>query len=202
MRIDDFCRFFDDNVCVCPDCQELLEPRFINFKIGNYKALAIYEYNEFVKKLIYLYKGCFDYEMREVFLNLYFKELKVLYKKYIAIPIPSFKEDDNKRGFNHVVEAFSFLGLKALPILIKTAHHKQAEKNAEERKEISKYLALSETPNLKNKRVLLVDDIYTTGATIRSAIKLIEKLHPKEIRILVLAKTKDKAKNKSNTNYF
>ena len=202
IKIDDFCRLFGKNVCICATCQELLEPRFIDFKVDSYKALAIYEYTDYIKNLIYLYKGCFDYEMREVFLNLYYKELRIRYSDYTVIPIPSFKEDDDIRGFNHVNEAFSFLGIKMTPILIKTAHHKQAEKSANKRKEINKFLALSEKLNLTNKKVLLVDDIYTTGSTMRGAINLIEKLHPKEIRILVLAKTKDKSKNKSNTNFF
>ena len=202
IKIDDFCRLFSKNVCVCAACQELLEPRFISFKVDHYKALAIYEYSDYIKNLIYLYKGCFDYEMREVFLNLFYKELKILYSGYIAIPIPSYKEDDETRGFNHVVEAFNYIGLKMMPIIVKTAHHKQAERGAKKRKEINKFLALSESPDLSNKKILLVDDIYTTGSTIRSAINLIEKLHPKEIKVLVLAKTKDKNKNNSNTNFF
>ena len=202
IKIDDFCRLFSKNICICATCQELLEPKFISFKVDHYKALAIYEYSDYIKNLIYLYKGCFDYEMREVFLNLYYKELKILYAGYTVIPIPSFKEDDETRGFNHVVEAFNYLGLKMIPIIVKTAHHKQAEKGAKKRKEINKFLALSESPDLSMKRVLLVDDIYTTGSTMKSAINLIEKLNPKEIKVLVLAKTKDKNKNKSNTNFF
>ena len=202
IKLDDFCRLFSKNICICAACQELLEPKFISFKVDHYKALAIYEYSDYIKNLIYLYKGCFDYEMKEVFLNLFYKELKILYSGYTAIPIPSFKEDDETRGFNHVIEAFNYLELKMMPIIVKTAHHKQAEKGAKKRKEINKFLALSESHDLSNKKILLVDDIYTTGSTMRSAINLIEKLHPKEIKVLVLAKTKDKSKNKSNTNYF
>lgn len=202
IKIDDFCRLFSKNICICAACQELLEPKFISFKVDHYKALAIYEYSDYIKNLIYLYKGCSDYEMREVFLNLYYKELKILYSGYIVIPIPSFKEDDEIKGFNHVIEAFNYLGLKMMSIIVKTAHHKQAERGAKKRKEINKFLALSESPDLSNKKILLVDDIYTTGSTMRSAINLIEKLHPKEIKILVLAKTKGKNKNKSNTNFF
>ena len=199
IKIDDFCRFFDKNVCLCSHCQELLEPHFIHFKVGRYKALAVYEYDEYLKKLIYIYKGCFDYEMKEVFLNLFARELKIIYSDFVMIPIPSFEEDDKIRGFNHVKEAFAYLGLESVPILIKTAHYKQAEKNAKNRKDISKYLALNSKPDLSKKRILLVDDIYTTGSTMMSAINLVEKLRPKEIRVLVLAKTKDKTDNKTNT---
>jgi predicted amidophosphoribosyltransferase len=115
---------------------------------------------------------------------------------YKIIPVPSYIEDDNKRGFNHVVEAFKNLGLDVLPIIEKTAHHKQADKTAEERKQINKYLRLKIKTDLSKTKVLLVDDIYTTGATVRSVINLIEKLNPKEIKVLVLAKTKAKETKK------
>ena len=179
-----------------------MNPLFIAFDIDGVKAIAIYEYNEFVKKLIYLYKGCFDYEMREVFLNLYFREIRMRYRDYVVIPIPSYKGDDDKRGFNHVVETFNLLGLKMMPIINKTAHHKQAESKANNRNEISKYLILNSRPNLHNCKVLIVDDIYTTGATMMAAIKLVQQLNPKKIKVLVLAKTKNKMQNKSNTNNF
>lgn len=140
--------------------------------------------------------------MKAVFLNLFFKEIGTLFKGYKMIPIPSYEEDDKIRGFNHVIEAFESLGLKMLKILEKTAHHKQATKGAKNRKEIIKYLSIKEPVNLTKEKVLLVDDIYTTGSTMKTALNLVEKLHPKEIRILVLAKTKPKSDDKSNTNYF
>ena len=118
------------------------------------------------------------------------------------VPIPSYKEDDERRGFNHVIEAFEVLGLKRLELLEKTAHHKQAEKNAKSRKEIRKFLEVKKQIDLSKERILLVDDIYTTGNTIRSSINLIEKLRPKEIKILVLAKTNPKNGKKPNTNIF
>ena len=118
------------------------------------------------------------------------------------IPIPSYEEDDQIRGFNHVVEAFGFLDLKMLKILEKTAHHKQATKGAKGRKNIIKYLAIKNPIDLSKEKILLVDDIYTTGSTMRSALNLIEKLHPKDIKILVLAKTKPKNDDNSNTNIF
>ena len=186
------CRLFDDGVCICPKCQDELNPRFISYKVDNYKALAVYEYTPFIKNIIYLYKGCFDYELNETFLNLYIKEIKIRFHGYKIIPIPSYIEDDKKRGFNHVLEAFKKVGLEVLPIIEKTAHQKQADQTAKKRKEIGKYLALKEKINLENTKVLIVDDIYTTGSTTRATINMIERLNPKDIKVLVLAKTSDK----------
>ena len=186
------CRLFDSDACICPKCQDELDPKFISFKVDGYKALAVYEYTPFIKNLIYLYKGCFDYELNETFLNLYIKEIKMRFRGYKIIPIPSYVEDDKKRGFNHVLEAFKKVGLEVLPIIEKTAHQKQADQTAKKRKEIGKYLAFKEKINLENTKVLIVDDIYTTGSTMRATINMVERLNPKDIKVLVLAKTSDK----------
>lgn len=177
-----------------------MEPLFVRFKIDNYKACAIYDYSPFIKNLIYLYKGCFDYELKEVFLNPFYREIKLRYSDYKIIPVPSYKEDDAKRGFNHVIEAFKGISTNLLTVIEKTAHHKQAEKTSKQREEIKKYLALKDQPDLSKTKVLIVDDIYTTGNTIKTAINLVEKLNPKKIRILVLAKTRAKTEDKTNTN--
>ena len=163
--------------------------------------MALYEYSEFIKKQIYLFKGCYDYEMKDIFLNLFIKELKIYFSGYRIIPIPSYKKDDELRGFNHVVEVFKQMGLEVYQIIEKTEHFKQAEKGAKERQSIKKYLQLNTDKSLKKDKVLIVDDIYTTGATINAAIKLVETLDPKEIRVLVLAKTKNKDEKKSNTKH-
>ena len=145
---------------------------------------------------IYLFKGCSDYEMKDVFLNLFIKELSIRFKGYKIITIPSYKEDDEVRGFNHVNEVFKMMTLEVIPILEKTEHFKQASKGAKRRKEIHKYLRLNSNKSLEKTKVLIVDDIYTTGSTMKAAINLVEKLNPKEIRVLVLAKTKPKDSTK------
>ena len=138
--------------------------------------------------------------MHVVFLNLFLKELSIKYKGYIVVPVPSYSKDDERRGFNHVEEVFSLLNLEMRKALIKTSHFKQAEKGAKKRQQIRKHLALKENVSLENHDVLIVDDIYTTGATLKTAINLIEKLKPRSIEVLVLAKTIDLKKRKSNTN--
>ena len=41
---------------------------------------------------------------------------------------------------------------------------------------------------LINKKVLLIDDIYTTGSTVNECCKMLQKVKTKEICVLVIAK--------------
>ena len=133
IKITDFCRLFDRKISICTNCQQLLEPIFIHFVVDRYDALSIYNYTPYIKNLIYLYKGCFDYEMREVFLNLFLQELSIKYKGYKVVPVPSFIKDDELRGFNHVEEVCKLMKLDIVKALEKTSHFKQAEKGAKKR---------------------------------------------------------------------
>ena len=185
---------------VCLKCIEELKPTFIKFKVDKYQALAIYEYNDSIKQKLYQFKGCFDIEIGDIFLNRYIKELRFKYLDYYMIPIPSFKEDDEKREFNHVIEMFKDLKLKIKPIIVKTHKVKQANSSFKQRQEISKYLKLVGGSELRNKKVLIVDDVYTSGATMEAAIRLVETLNPKKIEILVMSKTIAKQIDEDSNN--
>lgn len=174
---------------ICMNCYREIVPSFIKFKVGNHKALAIYEYDERIKKLLYQFKGCFDIEIFDVFLSRYARELRLVYRDYIMVPIPSYKEDDEIREFNHVEEMFKILKLKVEKVLEKTEKIKQANLSFNQRKEIKNFLRITNGDVIRNKKILLVDDVYTTGSTMAAAISLIEQYHPKKIEILVMSKT-------------
>ena len=192
VNITDFCRLFNAEIPICQACQTEMEPKFIGFSVDGHKATSIYDYNPFIRKLIYQYKGCYDYELHKVFLDRYAKEIKLRYFDYVVIPIPSYKNEDEERGFNHVVETFKSLGINMLNIIEKIEKHKQAVSTFNQRKEVYKYLELNSHPDLSKKKVLIVDDVYTTGSTMKAAIHLVEKLNPKKIDVLVVAKTRGK----------
>ena len=174
---------------ICMHCYREMQPTFTKFKVGKYKALAIYEYSDRIKSLLYQFKGCFDIEIFDVFLSRYARELRFIYDGFVIVPVPSYKEDDETREFNHVVEMFKILKLKMVNVLIKNKKVKQADLSFKQRKQIVKFLELNNGEVLKNKKVLLVDDVYTTGSTMKACIELVEKLHPKKIRVLVMSKT-------------
>jgi len=132
-----------------------------------------------------------------VFLARYTTFLKFLYHNYIVVPVPSSKIDDQKRGFNHVVEMFKPLGLTMVSALEKTKNEKQSSKTKRNRLNIDNVLVGKNLEKLKGKNVLIVDDIYTTGATMYKAISIIKKAFPKQIKVLVMAKTIDLKQRKS-----
>ena len=180
--------FLKNNGVLCVKCQEKLKPKFISFKTLDVPCLAIYDYDDNIKNYLYQFKGCFDYELKDVFLYRYISELRLVYRNHILIPIPSYISHDIDRGFNHVVEMFKILGLEMRCILEKTADEKQSDKSKNKRKEIYKYLKVKEGSDIKNKKVVIVDDVYTTGSTIKSAIKILTKQNPKSIEVLVMSK--------------
>ena len=144
-----------------------------------------------MKSLIYQFKGCYDIALSEVFLNQFKRELSILYKGYIVVPVPSYHIEDLKREFNHVIEIFKSLGLPIQRLIEKTENIKQSSFKKNERSNIGKYLKMSNIELIDNKKVLLVDDIHTTGSTIDACLKLIKQGRPKDIKVLVVAKTND-----------
>jgi predicted amidophosphoribosyltransferase len=50
-------------------------------------------------------------------------------------------------------------------------------------------MILNDKSSLRGKSILLVDDVVTSGETIKAALALLRPLNPKKINVLVMAKT-------------
>lgn len=173
---------------ICENCLKKLNPIFMEFKIEDVEGISIFYYDGFVKDEIFLYKGCEDYELKDIFVQPFKNELRLLFYDYLVVPIPSYIEDDEKRGYNHTIEIFKALNLAILPCIVKIKNVKQKELNYEERQKIGEVLKFDEKYCIKNKKILLVDDIVTTGASMKAAIKILKNNGAKKIKILCVAK--------------
>ena len=188
IKTDSLYEIINGDSCLCEQCQEKLVPKFISFTVSGVKGTAVYEYDDNIRSLLYQLKGCFDIELAPIFLNSFKKELHFKYIDYILVPAPSFYEEDNKREFNHVVEIFKSINLPFVKCVNKISQFKQATHVKRERKEIIEHFEGENLSLIKNKKVLIVDDVITTGSTLQSMIAIIRKGFPKDIKILVMAK--------------
>ena len=179
---------FSKNIHVCDMCFQKYQAKFIEFKIDKVKGIAIYEYDESIRELIYQFKGCYDIELGSLFLEQYIKYIRYKYFGYTVVPIPSYENDDVRREFNHVKEAFNCLKLERLDILEKIDEYKQSDQKRKDRDKIKYHLKVSDLEKVNNKKILLVDDVVTTGSTLKACIALMKQGHPKCIKILTLAK--------------
>ena len=143
-----------------------------------------------MQELLYQFKGCRDYELRTVFLEYYLSYLNYKFNGYEIIPAPSSKKSDEERGFNHVEEMFSVLKLKMIKCIHKNKQVKQADLTTKERAKIGEVLEIDNV-DLSHSKILLVDDVFTTGSTIKSMIKLCREKGAKKIKVLLMSKTID-----------
>ncbi len=173
---------------ICNKCIKNMNPVLKNFYIDDVKGLTLYEYNEELKKLIYLYKGNKDYELKDVFISNYAVYLNFLFKDYEIIYVPSSKEKIEERGFDHCREMFSLLKMKENSKAIKLKNDKQSSKNFNDRKNNKGEFKLLNPELIKNKKILLVDDVCTTGSTLKEMVRIIKENKPQDIKILVISK--------------
>ena len=107
--------------------------------------------------------------------------------------IPSHKEKKLERGFNQAQllaqELAKRLRLPCEKLLRKKKIGKtQSKLDREERfANIKESFAIIDREAVAGKKILLVDDIYTTGATVNEASKLLSNNQAQEIKIVTLA---------------
>ncbi|HGC9428332.1 TPA: ComF family protein [Streptococcus agalactiae] len=147
---------------------------------------SLYRYNEAMKKYFSLFKFQGDYLLKDVFS----KEIKAAlkkYKGYTIVPVPLSHEGYQNRQFNQVIAFLQSANIPYKNILSKKDGGKQSANNKEERlKQVQQFTLKNEAELGDN--LLIVDDIYTTGATIAQIRKLLEEKGIKNIKSFSLAR--------------
>lgn len=176
---------------ICLRCFSSLNPHAQHWVKNGILHRSLFTYTEEFKSLIYLYKECGDIELAPVFLERFWPLLKLRYFGYTIVPAPSSESKIAERQFDHLPLMFEQLRLPIVHALIKTSDVKQSDCTLSERKNIGKSIKMIPDVCLGGKRILLVDDIYTTGSTIAACLRLILKMKPKKVSVLVVAKVQE-----------
>ncbi len=107
------------------------------------------------------------------------------YKKYIISNVPRKRSRALKYGLDHSVviakALASRLGIEYLKTLKSVSVLPQKKTSGEERIKNAQFDCLRKSPDLRGKRILLLDDIVTTGASMGNAAMMIKGLGAKEI---------------------
>lgn len=195
----------DNSITICPGCggeldsalavcsQCLAEPQRLW-----HKATALMEYRAYGRKLIHHYKFHNASALARPFAVLLAEKLKEdnITADFI-IPIPLHSIRLRQRGYNQAALLGGLLskstGITLLHALTRTDRRTaQSKRNRSDRhKALKNSFSLVIPPEiLDGKRILLLDDILTTGATLNSAASAILKhAHPAEIHTVVIART-------------
>lgn len=136
--------------------------------------------------LLIQYKQVLDVELAPVFLSYYAPLLRLLFSGYFLVPVPSSPSHVKKRGFDHLSLIFQSLRLPELDILQKGEGEEQKHRTAEERKKAASLFSITNGEVVRNKKILLCDDVLTSGTSLKTCLGLIEKYRPKKVVLFVL----------------
>lgn len=201
---------------VCGICDKLCDDdicKKCEIKLNNISKIKIDRYtNKYFKKHLYIFK--YEGIIKERLIKYKFNERNYIYKAFvkfmlknkkicdflknydIIIPVPIHTKRRMERGYNQsalIAKAIS----KKIPqidyledVLIKKINNKpQSTKNKSERKNnvIGAYY-MKNKEKINNKKILLLDDIYTTGNTVNECCKILQSANPKCIDVITIAK--------------
>lgn len=187
---------------LCSSCFDKMDLRFKIFPISkkSYNFLIyLGKYKEEIRKRLLEFKFYNKAYINEYFLEFLIKDKNIcdfLNKFDIIIPVPMHKDKKLRRGYNQT-EIFAKNLSKKLnlgyedDVLIKFKENKtQSLLLPNERtKNVRDVFRIKNSFKLKNKNIILVDDIFTTGATVNVCSSLLKKSGASEIIILVIAKS-------------
>lgn len=114
--------------------------------------------------------------------------LKTLPTSDIIVPVPSSK--GKKRVINHAKYIAEYIGQTVCDVLLKHPTEQQKSLTSEHRWHGKNQFYLKKGANLliKDKRVLLIDDVTTTGATFSKCAEVLSYKRASEIHCYALAK--------------
>ena len=178
----------------CAIINEGLEIENKNFN----EIIYIFRYEGLIRKTIIDYKFNEKSYLYKTFVEFLLKDQKIFenIKKYdTIIPVPISKKRQKERGYNQSLLIANEISKKVniqvdKNCLIKIKNIiEQSRLNKEERNiNIQNVYKLKNERFLFNKKILLIDDIYTTGSTVNECSKILRQANPKQIGIFVLAK--------------
>jgi competence protein ComFC len=169
----------------CLDCVRWQEDE--NWRNVLTKNVSLFYYNEGMKEWLARFKYRGDYHLARCFASEIRAEIQLMAPDKI-VPIPLSKERLKERGFNQAKALVEEAGFVAEELLGRIHTEKQSKKSRTERIHLPEVFYMIRPESLDGETVLLVDDIYTTGSTLRHAAKVLKNQGAHTVLALTLAR--------------
>lgn len=171
-------------VKLCQDCRKWRQ-MYPNFVVHHH---AIYQYNTAFKDWLYRYKFEGDYNLRQTF-SPQVKQVLRKYRGFTIVPLPLSSERQKERGFNQGEEIIKATGSFYENLLIRKHHNRpQASAKRQERLKLKQPYSVAPNAIICGRKILLVDDVYTTGRTIYHGVELLYAHGAKSVATFTLAR--------------
>ncbi|WP_117168757.1 ComF family protein [Paraliobacillus sediminis] len=159
---------------ICPDCEKWQQdPIYTNLLTFN---RSVYQYNEQLKAMITKWKYRGDYLIHQAFQQDLVKTFETTFVNKVPdavlVPIPLSEKRLYERAFNQAEIVAKSLPYPTNNVLKRVHGEKQAKRTRQARLQSTNLFILETTIT---KPVILIDDIYTTGTTLRHAAKLLKQ---------------------------
>ncbi|HET7626972.1 MAG TPA: ComF family protein [Bacillales bacterium] len=172
----------------CFDCVRWEEGGWSQVLVKN---RSLFRYNEFLQASMARFKYRGDAEMAKG----WEPEWRDLYRKEfsgcVAVPVPLSRERLMARGFNQSVILAELLPAECVHGLKRIVHEeKQSKKTREERLDLTEavFAYAGEREQIEGKRAVIVDDVYTTGTTVRRAANCLLAAGAKSVCSMTVAR--------------
>jgi competence protein ComFC len=168
---------------VCHDCLRWEED--LGWQGCLDQNISIFRYNDFLKEVMAKYKFRGDYVLSKLFAE-YIKVRLPAADYYVPIPLSA--ERLYERGFNQAEAIIKECGIQSAKFLTRVHSEKQSKKKRSERIHLPQVFKISESVILEGKSITLIDDVYTTGSTLRHAAKLLKEAGAEHVYSLTVAR--------------
>ncbi|WP_249336573.1 ComF family protein [Sporosarcina sp. Marseille-Q4063] len=178
----------DDEMVICFDCSSEFKRSSQEIEDTTLKNVtSLFEYNDAMRDYLHQYKFLQDIALAKVFKNDLHNLLK---SKVNIIPIPMHPKRKVVRTFSHVEELLKRARISYSDVLEKKDDETMGEKSKKERLALSPLFKLKPNTIIKYEPYMLIDDIYTTGTTLRHAAALLIEAGAKEVEAVTLIRAK------------
>lgn len=187
---------------ICENCKRKIDKiKCVKIKKirNNYNHLYIFKYKGIIRQKIIEYKFRDKAYLYKFFSDIILTNKKIcnVLKKYdMIIPVPIHRQRRIKRGYNQTELIAKEIAKNIDNLdyckncLIKIKNIKaQSTLNSFERQQntVGAYKVINENI-IKNKKVIIFDDVYTTGSTAKECCNILKKYNVKEILIFTISK--------------